>query len=336
MSLPITPGQDLVGRIVHLGDKVQKYENFKVGERVCSLHQFLGGNTRYITLKPDRLVRVPESIEPTKAACIVRSYLAAYQILYRTGAFEIEKGHRILVTGANGNIGRAVIDLAKSVKARVYGAASSHQTRFVQHKLGVPYVHADPKNWSHLTDLDIVVDCVNYTGNFNDSKKVLGNGGVLVCVGSSKYVSKVMRKQKTKFKEVDYENDSDEELHTMISSKMCGAFVPESKKQSVYQSGCLTHLPLKCDGGVHLNIYVTKVYLQFFDNIENHWEACKDDLEYLFAKFLKGKINPMVGQCVTLNHIPKAQKVLESGGLQGTIICCPFMSTPTTGSQKKK
>ncbi len=336
ISLPVIPGQDLVGRIVHLGEKVQKYENFAVGDRVCSIHQFLGGNTRYATLMPNRLIKVPDGIDPPIAACLVRNYLAAYQSLYRTGVFEIERGHRILVTGANGNIGRAVIDLAIAANAEVFGAAGSHHARFVQYKLGAQYVNANPKNWSRLKDFDIVVDCVNFTGNFNDSKEILCKGGVLVCVGSAKYVSETMLSQKQKFKQIDYECDSDEEIQTMITTKMCGAFTPTSKKSSVYESGCLTHLPLKCDPGLHVDVFVTKLHFRFFQNIENHWDACKDDLAYLFAKFLRGKINPIVGDYVSLNQIPKAHKRLESGGLEGTIICCPYMSAASAAQQSMK
>ena len=76
-------------------------------------------------------MKVPENLDAAEAACLVRSYLAAYQILYRTGSFEVDKKHKILVTGANGNISRAVIELAKMARVKVYAASNSRHRNFI-------------------------------------------------------------------------------------------------------------------------------------------------------------------------------------------------------------
>lgn len=327
IPLPQSPGQDLIGRIVHAGEKVKKMGNFKRGDRVCSLHQFLGGNARYVTIPANHLVRVPETVDAAEAACIVRSYLAAYQILYRTGHFEVSGDHRILVTGANGAIGRAVIDLAKLARAKVYGACSSRHKKFVQTRMGVSWVHSNPENWSRLQDIDVVIDCVNYTGNFNDSKAPLKSGGVLVCVGSAKYVSDTMREQKAQIEEIAY--DSGEESQIDIGENMCGAFstvTTVSKKKAVYQSNILTHLPLKCSGGVHFSLFVKQVSFNLFNNVDKNWTQCRGDLEYLFAMLLRGKIKPLVASRISLQQVVKAHRIMESGGLHGTIVCLPHMS----------
>jgi NADPH2:quinone reductase len=323
--IPNTPGQDFVGRIVYVGDKAEKYSNYRQGDRVCAIGQFLGGNSRYVTVPCTKLVRVPEAVDAAEAACIVRSYLAAYQILYRTGAFEISHSHRILVTGASGAIGRALIEVAKMARAKVYGACSSRHKHFVQFKLGVPWVHSNPENWESLHDIDVVVDCVNYTGNFNDSKVPLARGGVLVCVGSAKYVADAISEQKNKLKELDFNYDSDDDSQYGIGRTVCGAFVPASKKKAVYQSSILGHLPLKISGGVNISIFVTTVTFDLFRNVENNFEACKDDLEMLFARLLRGKLKPLVSHRISLEHVMKAHRMVEYGGLQGTIVCLPHV-----------
>jgi len=96
-----TTGVDCVGRLVWCGDLAQKRDNLKIGDRVFCLWPFLGGNTRFASLPSEHVHRVPDSVDPTEAVCIVRSYLAAIQILYRTGGMDkkIKKAHRVLVTG---------------------------------------------------------------------------------------------------------------------------------------------------------------------------------------------------------------------------------------------
>ena len=316
IPLPQLVGQDMIGRIVHVGEKVKQNSSFKVGDRVCSLHEFLGGNSRYITLPPSRLVRVPDNVDVAKAACIVRTYLAAYQILYRTGVFEADNSQRILVCGANGNIGRAVIELAKVSRAKVYGASRSRHRDFVEGRLGVPWVHSDPQRWSKLKNIDAVIDCVNYTGNFSDSKLPLKSTGVLICVGSSKMVRDTIRRQKKLNEDVQY--DSDEEP---ISS-MCGACGTISKKEAVYQtdilSNVLSHITPK---GMSLSIFIKQVSYDLFYNVEKHWDGCKEDLEYLFLMLQRGKIYPKVQHRVALNEVAMSHKLIESGGLKGAIVC---------------
>lgn len=329
--LPNKTGQDLVGRIVYVGEKIKKNGLFNVGERVCSLHKYLGGNSRYAALSPNRLVRVPDNVDVAEAACIVRSYLAAYQILYRTGQYEVASGHRILVTGANGNIGRAVIDLARRAKAKVYGAAGTRHRDFVQYKLGVSWVHSDPRSWEHVTDLDVVVDCVNYTGNFNDSKAPLISGGILICVGSAKYVSEVIRTQRRQMEEVEYDYDSDQGTPVDM---MCGTYGTASKKKAIYSSNMLSHMPLKYNGTA-INIFVTTISFDFFKTVESHWNGCKDDLEFLFIMLQRGKIRPFVQHRVALNEVAVAHSMIEVGGLQGTIVCVDDKLNHSPGKKKR-
>ena len=331
--LPVTPGQDLIGRIVYVGDKVKEYTNYKQGDRVGSIGRFLGGNARYVSLPAKQLVRVPDTVDAAEAACIPRSYLAAYQILYRTGAFELDNKHRILITGANGAVGRALIELSKMARARVYAASSTRHKRLVQSIMGVTWVHSDPQNWTRLHDIDIVIDCVNFTGNFNDSKTPLARGGVLVCVGNAKYVSDAIREQRLQIQELDYAYDSDEEQPYLdaVGGGMCGVFECGEKKKAVYQSNMLSHMPLKCGGGIELSFFITKVSFDLFSNLEKDWDACKGDLEYLFAMLLRGRIKPIVKERMPLTQVAKGHKMLESRSIAaGTLVCMPYMAKPSS------
>merc|ERR1740139_335821 len=85
VPLPNIPGVDCVGRIYSIGSNVLKY-GLEEGDRVVALSQYLGGNSRYVSLGADKVVKVSDEVDAAEAACIVRTYLLAYQSLYRVVA----------------------------------------------------------------------------------------------------------------------------------------------------------------------------------------------------------------------------------------------------------
>ena len=48
------------------------------------------------------------------------------------------------------------------------------------------------------------------------------------------------------------------------------------------------------------------------------------DLEYLFALLARGKIKPEVRQRIALDAVPFTHQQLESGDLDGIIVCKPW------------
>jgi NADPH:quinone reductase-like Zn-dependent oxidoreductase len=74
-SLPATPGMDVVGTIIQVGENVK---NVNVGDRVATLVR-TGGNARYISVSASDLVAVPRACNSAEAACMVSTYMTAYQ-----------------------------------------------------------------------------------------------------------------------------------------------------------------------------------------------------------------------------------------------------------------
>src|SRR6202021_1358092 len=57
------------------------------------------------------LVPVPDGVDPAEAVCIPLAYLTAFQMLTRYR--NLPKGSMILVIGASGTVGTALLDLAR-------------------------------------------------------------------------------------------------------------------------------------------------------------------------------------------------------------------------------
>jgi D-arabinose 1-dehydrogenase-like Zn-dependent alcohol dehydrogenase len=102
---PFVLGYDVVGEIDQLGDSVG---GFQVGDRVADM-TVLGSNCAYRTLRASDLTRVPRGVDAAEAAALILSWTTAYQLLHR--AARVQQGQRVLVHGAAGAVGQALIVL---------------------------------------------------------------------------------------------------------------------------------------------------------------------------------------------------------------------------------
>src|ERR1700733_7288542 len=105
--LPFTPGYEIVGVVEKVGTGVAAPSQ---GELVADL-SVIGGYAQY-AIRPARfLVPVPNGVDPAEAVCIPLAYLTAFQMLtrYRRSI----PGETILVIGASGSVGSAMLDLAR-------------------------------------------------------------------------------------------------------------------------------------------------------------------------------------------------------------------------------
>ena len=115
---PITPGFDAVGRIMALGGEVT---GFAVGQRVAAM-LIVGGYATHVLADPAWIVPAPEDVASELIAAAILNYVTAYQMLTRSA--QVERGDSILVHGAAGGVGTALLDLARDLGLRAFGTAS--------------------------------------------------------------------------------------------------------------------------------------------------------------------------------------------------------------------
>ena len=117
--LPFTPGYDLVGVVEQTGPGVTET---RVGQLVADLC-VIGGYSQY-AIRPSRfLVPVPDGVDPARAVCIPLAYLTAFQMLTRYR--QLPPGATILVVGASGTVGTALLDLARHLGLKAIGTCST-------------------------------------------------------------------------------------------------------------------------------------------------------------------------------------------------------------------
>ena len=112
-----------------------------------------GGNSRYARIATNQLVKVPEGVDPAQAVCLAEAYLAAFQSLHYTQGDKARYtnhsmiGRSILVIGALSNVGRADVQLAKSLGAMDVYAVGKEQHHPMLTTLGIIPLRRDPKLW---------------------------------------------------------------------------------------------------------------------------------------------------------------------------------------------
>lgn len=116
---PFTPGYELVGIVEELGAGCSR---LRVGDRVAALTVW-GAYAERVCVPEAEAVEVPEDLDPAEVACLVLPYMTAYQVLHRVA--NARRGESVLVQGAAGRVGVAVLELGAAAGLRLYGTASA-------------------------------------------------------------------------------------------------------------------------------------------------------------------------------------------------------------------
>ena len=127
---PFTPGSDVAGVVSSVGDGVS---SVAVGDRVIA-SAGLGAFAEQAVLSAGALFPLPDDVSFEVGAALSQSYATAlYTFRYRA---PLEAGQWVLVTGAGGGVGRACVDVARAMGARVIGVASSEEKREAAREAG--------------------------------------------------------------------------------------------------------------------------------------------------------------------------------------------------------
>src|ERR1700730_6419786 len=117
--LPFTPGYELVGVVEKAGSGVVAPREGQIVADLC----VVGGYAQYAIRPAHFLVPVPDGLDAAEAVCIPLAYLTAFQMLTR--CCRLSPGEMILVIGASGTVGTAMLDLARHFGLKAIGTCSA-------------------------------------------------------------------------------------------------------------------------------------------------------------------------------------------------------------------
>ncbi len=117
-KVPFVPGYAIIGDVDALGEGAAPVA---IGDRVGAL-TVVGGYSEYLYWKSARLIPVPAALDPAEAITLILNYIVAYQALHRSA--KVKTGDKVLLIGASGGIGSALLQLGKLAGLTMYGLAS--------------------------------------------------------------------------------------------------------------------------------------------------------------------------------------------------------------------
>jgi len=196
--LPHSLGSDVSGVIVELGKNVK---DFKVGDEVfttLNLFGVYGSFAEYAVADACRLAHKGSKLTHIQAASLPIAFLSAWDGFTKT-AFEYKQ--TMYVPGGAGGVGHFIIQLAKIYGLTVFSSGGKEESLNVLKDLGVDHIFNYTKDnvveeILKATDgkgVDFVWDATYVASSFENSAKVLKEGGTFIILGNKSDDSAVFK-----------------------------------------------------------------------------------------------------------------------------------------------
>jgi NADPH:quinone reductase-like Zn-dependent oxidoreductase len=188
---PFVPGYEITGVVEAVGAGVTRVV---VGQRVAALTGH-GGYTETIYLGQEHLVPVSPTLDPAEVAVLVLNYVSAWQMLHRVA--KVKAGDKVLLIGASGGVGTALLQLGKLAGLKMYGTASpeKHVTLTGFGAIPIDYHTQDYVDWLSKVEpggLDFVFDGMGGADS-QRGLQVLCKGGKLVAYAPPTGLGKLLQ-----------------------------------------------------------------------------------------------------------------------------------------------
>jgi NADPH2:quinone reductase len=296
--VPFTPGWDLVGIVDRLGDGVAGIEP---GQRVIAM-PIHGAYAEFVCLPKDELVPVSSGLDPAETVSMALNYITAYQMLHRSA--HVKSGQRVLIHGAAGGVGTALLQLGHLAGLEMYGTCSSQVASAVSDLGAIPidYQHLDfVKEILRLTTdgVDVVFDPIGGAHLWHSRKalrpggRVVGYGLITSIRGQGLTSSRPGRRQRFRGTAI-------------FAMYIAGGWLLPGRKRVVPYS------------------------IQTLKRLKPEW--FRQDLTFLLDLLKQKKIKPLIAQRLPLAEARQAHELLGKGGIVGKIVLVSNASSLESGA----
>jgi NADPH2:quinone reductase len=228
-------------------------------------------------------------LDPAEAVSLVLNYVTAYQMLHRSA--DVKPGQRVLIHGASGGVGTALLQLGHLAVLEMYGTCSSRGASAVSQLGAVPidYQQLDfVEEIRRLTGagVDVVFDSLGGTHIWH-SRKALRPGGKVIAYG----LTGSLRGGRSAGR--------DGRRHRFRAIAMFGTYIaagwlsPGRKRVALYS-------------------------IQWLKRRKP--AMFREDLTALFDLLKQQKIKPLIARRFSLGEARRAHELLGEGGVTGKIV----------------
>jgi NADPH:quinone reductase len=299
--LPFTPGWDLVGVVDRLGDGVSGAEP----RQIVAALPIHGAYAEFICLPQRELVPVPPGLDAAEAVSLVLNYVTAYQMLHRTA--RVRAGHRVLIHGAAGGVGSALLQLGRLAGLEMYGTCSSGSAEAVSALGAVPIDYHQLDFVAEIRRLtgegvDAVFDGIG-GGHIWRSRRALRRGGRVVAYG--------------------------------LTGSLHGGRLATGRGGRRQRFRSIRIFGVYIAGGWLLpgRKHVLPYSIQWLKRWRPAW--FREDLTTLFELLRQRKIEPLIVQSLPLTEARRAHELLGKGGITGKIVLECGQQPPPAGEEER-
>ena len=287
--VPFTPGWDLVGVVDRLGAGVS---GIAPGQIVAAL-PISGAYAEFVCLPQRELVPVPSGLDPAETVSLVLNYVTAYQMLHRSA--RVRRGQRVLIHGAAGGVGTALLQLGRLAGLEMYATCSARDASAVSDLGGIPidYQHQDFVKEIHRQPsegVDVVFDSIGGSHIWR-SRKALRPGGRVVAYG--------------------------------LTGKLHGGRLASGRPGGRHRFRGIAIFAVYIVGGFLLPGRRRVVPYSIQTLMRLRRDMFRQDLIVLLDLLKQQKIKPLIAERFPLVEARQAQEVLGKGGVTGKLVLVP-------------
>jgi NADPH:quinone reductase-like Zn-dependent oxidoreductase len=182
---PFVPGFEVAGVVTEVGADVR---TFRRGERVLGVSYF-GGYSNEIVLPAAHVRKTPRKLSDREAAAIPVAFMTAWIALMDLA--RVREGDRVLVPGAAGGVGTAIVQVAARAGAHVIALVGSTEKKEKIRALGASraFTYEEmARQTAGAGGFDVILEARGGT-HVREAMRRLAPGGRVVCYGVSSLVS---------------------------------------------------------------------------------------------------------------------------------------------------
>jgi NADPH2:quinone reductase len=184
-QFPLTLGREAAGTIVDVHSSVKGFEN---GTRVVFMGT-VGAYAQYSVVNASDAVKIPDDVPTEQAVAAYLQGLTAWTFIREAG--QVKEGQWVLVHAASGGVGTLLVQLLRTVGAKIIGTASTDEKLELAKKNGAEWVinsHDDVvakvKEITGGHGADVIFDGVG-KATFDGDLELIALKGTLVSFGNA-------------------------------------------------------------------------------------------------------------------------------------------------------
>ena len=261
-----------------------------------------GAYAEFVCLPQRELVPVPSGLDAAEAVSVVLNYVTAYQMLHRSA--KVRPGQRVLIHGAAGGVGTALLQLGHLAGLEMYGTCSSRAASTISDLGGISIDYRDQdfvKEIHRFTKdgVDAVFDPIGGSHLWHSRKTLCPGGSVAGYGNTTSLRGNGLGSDRTGRRN---------RLHgiPIYALYIAGGWLLPGRKRIVPYS------------------------IQTLKRLKP--ESFRRDLIALFELLQQHKIKPLIAQRLPLAEAKHAHELLGKGGVIGKIVLVPNRSSLESGA----